>query len=69
MSKVFAEIEYINFIIYLGKCSLIVLVGGGQDRPCDAIFSEKCPYSHHNNTAFIKQPPPNTIKEYLPQYY
>ena len=25
--------------------------GGGQDRPCDAKFSEKCPCSHINNTA------------------
>ena len=30
--------------------------GGGQDRPCDAKFCEKCPYSHNNNTAAIKQP-------------
>ena len=27
--------------------------GGGQDRPCDAKFSEKYPCSHHNNTALI----------------
>ena len=29
--------------------------GGGQDRPNDAKLSEKCPCSHNNKTALIKQ--------------
>ena len=39
--------------------TLIVLAGdewgGGEDRPTDEKFSEKCPCSHNNNTALIKQ--------------
>ena len=30
-------------------------IGGGQNTPCDATFSEKCPCSHDNKTALIKQ--------------
>ena len=30
-------------------------IGGGAKRPCDAKFSENCPCSHNNNTAFMKQ--------------
>ena len=29
--------------------------GGGQVEPCDVKYNEKCPYSHHNNIALIKQ--------------
>ena len=28
--------------------------GGGQNTPCDAKFSEKCPCSHNRNTDLIK---------------
>ena len=34
--------------------TLIVLGGGGVARSCDAKSSEKCPFSHSNNT-FKKQ--------------
>ena len=30
-------------------------MGGGEERPWDAKFSEMCPCSHNNNTALIKQ--------------
>ena len=30
-------------------------MGGGQNRPCVAKFSEKCTCSHHNITTLIKQ--------------
>ena len=30
--------------------------GGGQDRPCDTKFCEKCPCSHNNSTANNKYP-------------
>ena len=35
--------------------TLRVLGGGGLFGPCDAKFSEKCPCSHDNYTALIKQ--------------
>ena len=31
------------------------IVGLGRDRPCDTKYNEKCPCSHINNTALIKQ--------------
>ena len=34
---------------------LIVFGGWGQIELCDTKLSEKCLYSHHNNTALIKQ--------------
>ena len=47
--------------------------GGGANTPCDAKFCEKCPCSHNNNTALIKQISlfdtalvmTNTINEYF----
>ena len=29
--------------------------GGWQNKPCDAKLSVKCPCSHNNNNALIKQ--------------
>ena len=29
--------------------------GGAQVEPCGGKFNEKCPCSHSNNTAFMKQ--------------
>ena len=43
--------------------TLMVLEGGGQDRQCDARFTEKGPCSHNNNTAIINQ------RSILPRYY
>ena len=33
----------------------LIVWGVGEDRPCDANLSVKCPYSHDKNTALIKQ--------------
>ena len=33
-----------------------IVWGGGQDRPCDEKFCEKCHCSHYNNTNLIKLP-------------
>ena len=35
--------------------TLILFGGGGGIGPCDAKFREKCPCSHNNTTALIKQ--------------
>ena len=40
--------------VWIVLLTLIVWRGGGQNTPCDAKFSEKCPYSLYNNTALIK---------------
>ena len=38
----------------LNMLLILIVWGGGQDRPCKARFSEKCPCSYHNNTALKK---------------
>ena len=33
----------------------LIVLGGGQDRPCDAKFIEMGPCLHNNSTALLKQ--------------
>ena len=40
---------------YVRNILTLIVLGEGQFSPCDAKFSKKCPSSHNNNTALIKQ--------------
>ena len=39
----------------LNMLLILIVWGGGQDRPCKARFSENCPCSHYNNISSMKQ--------------
>ena len=44
--------ERLLFHPFLQPSSTLIVLGGGRGVvPCEAKFSEKCPYSHSNNTA------------------